>query len=70
MRAPSGYVARRFIAGETNYSLFLFDEKLPDTTGADLENFTLKYRECTPVIIFKAADDFCFVLKTITRSLA
>ena len=69
VRAPSGYVARIFIAGQIDYSLFLFDEKLSDATGADLECFTRARRECTPLIIFKPSDSFCSVVKAVTRSL-
>ena len=69
VRAPSGYVARVFIAGEINYSLFLFDTELPDSTGVELECFALKYREWTPIAIIKDSDNFGSIVKAVARSL-
>ena len=69
VRAPSSYVARTFIAGEINYSLFLFDEELPDSTGAELECFTRKCRECAPIAIIKDSDNFGSIAKALARSL-
>jgi hypothetical protein len=69
VRAPSGYVARTFIAGEINYSVFLFDEELPDSTGADLKSFTLKHRECTPIAIIEDSDNLGSIVKAIARLL-
>jgi hypothetical protein len=69
VRAPTGYVARLFIAGEIDYSLFLFDEKLSDATGAELERFTRMRRECAPLIIFKPSDNFCSVVKAVLKGL-
>jgi hypothetical protein len=69
VRAPSGYVARIFIAGEIDYSLFLFDEELSDATGAELECFTHMRRECAPLIIFKPSDSFDAVVKAALKGL-
>jgi hypothetical protein len=69
VRAPSGYVARVFIAGEINYSFFLFDEELPDTTGAELKGFTLKHCEWTPVAIIQNSDNFRSIVKAVTHLL-
>jgi CheY-like chemotaxis protein len=69
-RAPSGCVARLLIKGGNN-SLLLFDEVLPDTTGAGLESFTrrLPQREDTPVIIFQKTNDYEALARAITRLL-
>ena len=69
MRAPSGYVARVFIAGRIDYSLFLFDAELPDTTGAELECFTHTRRECAPVVIIQDSDNFHLIVKAIPHPL-
>ena len=69
VRAPSGYVARLFIAGEIDYSLFLFDEELADSTGAELERFTRLRRRSAPLIIFKPSDNFCSVVKAVLKEL-
>lgn len=68
-RAPSGSVARLLIKG-INHSLLLFDEVLPDMTGAELESFTrrLPQREDTPVIIIKDVDSFDGLAQAITYS--
>jgi DNA-binding response OmpR family regulator len=72
VRCPSNsYLARLFIGSEINYSLLLFDDKLRDTTGAELEQFTRsqKHRERTPVIILKKSDDLDSLVKAIIRAL-
>ena len=69
VRAPSGYMARAFIAGKTDYSLFLFDAELPDTTGAELECFTHTRHECTPVVIIHDSENFSLIVKAVLRSL-
>jgi hypothetical protein len=69
VRAPSGYVSRIFIAGEIDYSLFLFDEELSDAPGAELECFARMHRECAPLIIFKPSDSFCSVVKAALKGL-
>jgi DNA-binding response OmpR family regulator len=68
---PSNYLARLFIGSEINYSLFVLDEKLRDTTGAELEKFarSLSHRERTPVIIFKKPEDFNILVETIIHML-
>jgi DNA-binding NtrC family response regulator len=70
VRAPSGYVARTLIKGESGYSLFLFDKELPDTTASELESYTHMHRESVPVIIFKSSDKFRPIVKTIISLLS
>ena len=70
VRAPSGYVARTLIKGESGYSLFLFDKELPDETGIELEAFTRAHRESAPVIIFKPSDKFRSIVKAVTFALS
>jgi hypothetical protein len=70
VRAPSGYVARVLIAGETNYSLFLFDRELPDTTASELESYTQAHCESAAVIIFKPSNDFRSIVKAIVSLLS
>ena len=69
-RAPSGSVARPFIA-QLKLSLILFDELLMDTTAQELTCFTraLANRKCTPIIIVKKSDNFELLARTITRLL-
>ncbi|HEV7843034.1 MAG TPA: hypothetical protein VGO69_05020 [Pyrinomonadaceae bacterium] len=69
-RSPIGSVAHLLIKG-VNYSLLLFDEMLPDKTGAELESFTrrLPQREDMPVIIIKDGDTFDGLAQAITCSL-
>jgi hypothetical protein len=68
VRAPIGYVARVLIAGETNYSLFLFDKELPD--ALELESYLVAQRERAPVIICKASGNFRSIVKTIVSLLS
>jgi len=70
VRAPSGYVARVLIKGESGYSLFLFDEELPDTTLSELESYAQAHRESVPVVIFKPSDNFGSIVKTIVSLLS
>jgi len=70
VRAPSGYVARVLIKGESGYSLFLFDKELPDTTASELESYTHAHRESAPIIIFKPSDNFRSIVKVIVSLLA
>jgi DNA-binding response OmpR family regulator len=68
VRCPRGTEARSFIEG-IDYSLLIFDDELSDMTGAELEQFTraIKYREKTPILIYKPSDDYSLVVDTITR---
>ncbi|HEX8889597.1 MAG TPA: hypothetical protein VF779_10490 [Pyrinomonadaceae bacterium] len=70
VRAPSGYVARTLIAGRTDYSLFLFDKELPDTTASELESYTHAHRESAPVIICKPSSNFRSIVKAIVSLLS
>jgi hypothetical protein len=60
-----------FIGSKIKYSLLLFDEELPDTTGAELEGFARlqAHRSLTPVIIFKKSDDWQRLASDIQRLL-
>lgn len=69
VRAPSGYVARTLIKGESSYLLFLFDEELKDTTLSELESYAQAHRESVPVIIFKSSDKFSSIAKDIMDKL-
>jgi DNA-binding response OmpR family regulator len=61
VRCPRGTEARIFIESEMpyiggsaiKYSLFLFDEQLPDMTGIELAQLTrsIKHRAATPIVI-------------------
>ncbi|HEX8649884.1 MAG TPA: hypothetical protein VF708_03520 [Pyrinomonadaceae bacterium] len=72
MRCPRGTEARLFIESEIRYTLFLFDEELPDMTGKELKRFThaQAHREQTPVILCKKSDDYKQLLETIVRELS
>jgi DNA-binding NtrC family response regulator len=70
VRAPSGYVARPLIAGRTNYSLFLYDKELPDTTASELESYTHSHRESAPVIICKPSGNFRSIVKAVASLLS
>ena len=70
VRAPSGYVARVLIKGESSYSLFLFDKELPDTTVSELISYTHVHRERVPVIIFKPSNNFHSIVKAILSLLS
>jgi DNA-binding response OmpR family regulator len=71
VRCPNGSHARLFIE-KIKYSLLLFDERLQDTTGAELESFTrtLPHRERTPIIIYKPLVGFDVLAKAIIRELS
>jgi DNA-binding response OmpR family regulator len=53
VRCPGGSNAHLLIESNIKYSLFLFDDELPDITGAELAQFTrkLKHRATTPIVI-------------------
>ena len=80
VRCPRGTEARIFIESENpiiggsaiKYSLFLFDEQLPDMTGKELAEFThkVKHRKRTPIIICQKADEFDTLAETIVHTLA
>jgi DNA-binding response OmpR family regulator len=82
IRCPIGSVAKLFIE-KIKYSLLLFDDKLPDSTGIELAKFTrsmLQMRQ-TPIIIlsegkFKVEDvifnkpsEFERLIRIITKLL-
>ena len=79
VRCPRGTEARIFIESEHSliggsaikYSLFLFDEQLPDMTGKELAEFTraVKHRKKTPVLIIEKSDDFNRLVETIVHTL-
>jgi DNA-binding response OmpR family regulator len=71
VRCPSGRLARPLIESEINYALLLFDDKLTDMTGVELEQFarSQKHRKQTPVVIFKKSGDFGSMVETIIRLL-
>ncbi len=68
VRSPGDSTVRILIE-RGNYSLFLCDEELPDTTGRELAEFncSLERQPCTPFIIVKQADDFELVAQAITE---
>ncbi|MGA9998342.1 MAG: hypothetical protein WBP93_23210 [Pyrinomonadaceae bacterium] len=70
VRCPGGSTSRSLI-NNINYSLLLFDDELPDTTGAELKRFTrsLAHRKQTPIIIFGKSDDFNGLAKSIIHEL-
>ena len=70
VRAPSGYVGRVLIKGESGYSLFLFDKELPDETGRELESFTRTRHEYKPVIVIRDSDKFSSIAKDIANYLS
>ena len=53
VRCPDGRGARPLIESDINYSLLLFDDTLPDTTGTELAQFAraLSHRVRTPIVI-------------------
>jgi DNA-binding response OmpR family regulator len=59
VRSPGDRTVRILIA-RINYSLLLFDEELPDTSGIELAEFScsLERQPCRPFIIIKKADSF------------
>lgn len=70
VRCPDGSQARLFIE-HIQYSLLLFDEELPDTTGQELADFARQFshKQHTPVLIIKKSDSFELLASTITRLL-
>ncbi len=70
VRCPDGSQARLFI-DKIKYSLLVFDEVLPDCTGAELTRFvrSLAHREKTPIIIFRRRDNLELLARTIARLL-
>jgi DNA-binding response OmpR family regulator len=71
VRCPAGSVSRLFI-DKIDYSLLLFDEYLPDTTGLALTRYarSLAHRRHTPIVIFRKSDDFERLARDIKRLLA
>jgi DNA-binding response OmpR family regulator len=71
VRCGDGTQARLFIE-KINYLLLLFDKKLPDTTGAELESYTrtVAGRGLTPIIIVKKSDSYDVLARTITHLLS
>jgi DNA-binding response OmpR family regulator len=71
VRCPGDSTVYALIAG-INYALLLFDEELPDTTGAELAEFScsLARTACTPFIIVKKGDSFDLVAKAIKEVFA
>ena len=72
VRCPGGRESRLFIASKIKYSLFLFDDELPDISGKELKRFahSLAHRQSTPVILYKKSDDFNLLVETIIRELS
>jgi DNA-binding response OmpR family regulator len=72
VRCPRGTEARIFIESEIRYSLFLFDEELPDMTGLELKRFTHSqaHRKKIPILIVAKSGDFNNLLEAIIRTLA
>jgi DNA-binding response OmpR family regulator len=71
IRCPNGWQARLFIK-EVKYSLLLFDEELPDTTGRALAKFARESArvELTPSIIVRKSAKGEVLARDITRILA
>lgn len=71
VRCPGGRESRLFIGSDIKYSLLLFDEQLPDMTGAELKRFTLSlpHREKTPVLVVKKSDDWERLASQMKRRL-
>jgi CheY-like chemotaxis protein len=68
---PLGYQARTFIE-RIKYSLFLFDEELPDMTCEELADFARQFpeRKKTPILIIKKSDNPELLARTIVRMLS
>ena len=79
VRCPSGRCSyclieskMPYIGGSAiKYSLFLFDEVLPDMTGKELAKFTRSvwHRKKTPILIVEKSDDWERLLSDIKRLL-
>ena len=72
---PAPWLARAFIESDNEYALFLFDEELPETTGAELARFarSLPHRARTPSIVVPAdvkPAGSSHLVETIKRLLA
>ncbi|MGA9994172.1 MAG: hypothetical protein WBP93_02105, partial [Pyrinomonadaceae bacterium] len=67
---PGGSTSRSLIKN-ISYSLLLFDDELPDTTGAELKRFASSSAYCKkpPVVIFKKSDEFSLLVQTIIELL-
>jgi DNA-binding response OmpR family regulator len=55
---PATSLAHAFVKSYNQYTLFLFDAQLAETTGAELAQFarTLRHRAHTPIIILLARE--------------
>jgi hypothetical protein len=71
VRSPGDSTVRGLIKN-INYSLLLFDEELPNTTGSELAEYvcSLEREPCTPFIIIKKADTFESLAQAIIEVLA
>lgn len=71
VRSPSGRDSQCLIESDIKYSLLLFDDELPDTTGAKLKRFAhkLPHRKQTPIIIYKRTDDLSLLVDSIVRAI-
>ncbi len=71
VRCPGGSTEHALIKSSINYSLLLFDERLPDVTGQELAAYarTLAHRGKTPIIIFKKSENCDSPVKTIISAL-
>jgi DNA-binding response OmpR family regulator len=72
VRCSDDSTTRLLISSAINYSLFLFDEVLPDTRGEALCSFVgeLAHREQTPIVIVKKSDEFEAMARAITHLLS
>jgi DNA-binding NtrC family response regulator len=71
VRSPGDSTVRGLIKN-INYSLLLFDEELPDTTGVELAEYacSLERQPSTPFIIIKKGDSFESLAKAIMEVFA
>jgi CheY-like chemotaxis protein len=71
VRSLDNEIARNLIKSGINYSLFVFDEEMPEMSGQVLTALAreLAHRQDTPVVIFKPSDDFNSIVKIIMRLL-
>jgi CheY-like chemotaxis protein len=72
VRCPTGSISRTLLQSNINYSLLLFDDQLPDTTGLKLKHLArqLPHRQRTPIIILKKSDEHNPLVETILKTLA
>lgn len=70
MRSPDGSIAR-LLMKSILYSLLLFDEVLPDTTGKELEGFacTLLHHAGTQIITIRAGEHEAKIVEMVARLL-